>query len=162
MIGVAPLSYDPAAPTTAEHPARRRAPRPYVRPRGRTAAPAPPRVPLPRQRQHRRRDRLDEPGPYLLGGPSWNGPEGARELHLGLTATVFVLALAVQAGFVREVRLRGAMLGERMPGRSAGEDSRGRSGCRPACWNGPARATCSPRITTDIDRLANAMREAVP
>ncbi len=88
--------------------------------------------------------------------------DGARELHLGLTATLFVLALAVQALFVREVRLRGAMLGERMLA-DLREDFLVRSvGLPPGVLERAGTGDLLSRITTDIDRLANAMREAVP
>ncbi|MFC8147986.1 ABC transporter transmembrane domain-containing protein, partial [Streptomyces paradoxus] len=88
--------------------------------------------------------------------------DGARELHLGLTATFFVLALAVQALFVREVRLRGAMLGERMLA-DLREDFLVRSvGLPPGVLERAGTGDLLSRITTDIDRLANAMREAVP
>ena len=58
-------------------------------------------------------------GPYLLGGLVEDLSAGSRDLHLGRVVGLFVLALVVQTFFVREVRLRGAMLGERDAGRSA-------------------------------------------
>ncbi len=69
----------------------------------------------------------------------------------------------MQAVFVREVRLRGAVLGERMLA-DLREDFLVRSvGLPPGVLEraGTGDLLLS-RITTDIDRLANAMREAVP
>ncbi|MFE1439861.1 ABC transporter ATP-binding protein [Streptomyces sp. NPDC058739] len=160
MIGVAPPEYDPAAPTTASTlpvgaPATVRA---YVR---------------ELFERHRRAFLLlvgvntvavvaSMVGPYLLGGLVERVTDGTRELHLGLTATLFVVALLVQAVFVREVRLRGAMLGERMLA-DLREDFLVRSvGLPPGVLERAGTGDLLSRITTDIDRLANAMREAVP
>ncbi|GHE61614.1 multidrug ABC transporter ATP-binding protein [Streptomyces spiralis] len=160
MIGVAPPAYDPAAPTTATTlpvgaPATVRA---YV---------------LELLRRHRRAFLLlvtvntvavlaSMAGPWLLGDLVERVSDGTRELRLGLTATLFVLALLVQAVFVREVRLRGAMLGERMLA-DLREDFLIRSvGLPPGVLERAGTGDLLSRITTDIDRLANAMREAVP
>ncbi|MFF0200257.1 ABC transporter ATP-binding protein [Streptomyces sp. NPDC005017] len=160
MIGVAPPEYDPAAPTTASTlpvgaPATVRA---YVR---------------ELFKRHRRAFLVlvgvntvavvaSMVGPYLLGGLVERVSDGTRELHLGLTATLFVVALLVQAVFVREVRLRGAMLGERMLA-DLREDFLVRSvGLPPGVLERAGTGDLLSRITTDIDRLANAMREAVP
>lgn len=160
MIGVAPPSYDPAAPTTAS-----------TLPVGASATVRAHAGEL--LRRHRRAFALlvtvntvaviaSMAGPYLLGGLVERVSDGARELHLGLTATLFVLALAVQALFVREVRLRGAMLGERMLA-DLREDFLVRSvGLPPGVLERAGTGDLLSRITTDIDRLANAMREAVP
>ncbi|MEV5341242.1 ABC transporter ATP-binding protein [Streptomyces sp. NPDC052676] len=160
MIGVAPPDYDPAAPTTAS-----------TLPVG---APATVRAYVAELfRRHRRAFLLligvntvavvaSMAGPYLLGGLVQRVTDGDRELHLGLTATLFVVALVVQAGFVREVRLRGAMLGERMLA-DLREDFLVRSvGLPPGVLERAGTGDLLSRITTDIDRLANAMREAVP
>ncbi|CAL9374629.1 ABC transporter ATP-binding protein [Streptomyces sp. enrichment culture] len=160
MIGVAPPSYDPAAPTTASTlpVGARPTVRAYV---GELL------------RRHRRAFLFlvvvntvaviaSMAGPYLLGGLVERVSDDARELHLGLTATMFVLALVVQAVFVREVRLRGAMLGERMLA-DLREDFLVRSvGLPPGVLERAGTGDLLSRITTDIDRLANAMREAVP
>ncbi|MGV9343518.1 ABC transporter ATP-binding protein [Streptomyces spiralis] len=160
MIGVAPPAYDPAAPTTATTlpvgaPATVRA---YV---------------LELLRRHRRAFLLlvtvntvavlaSMAGPWLLGDLVERVSDGTRELRLGFTATLFVLALLVQAVFVREVRLRGAMLGERMLA-DLREDFLIRSvGLPPGVLERAGTGDLLSRITTDIDRLANAMREAVP
>ncbi|KRD02276.1 MULTISPECIES: ABC transporter ATP-binding protein [unclassified Streptomyces] len=160
MIGVAPPAYDPAAPTTAN-----------TLPVG---APATVRAYVAELlRRHRRAFLLlllvntvatvaSMVGPWLLGDTVQRLSDGARELHLGLTATLFVLALAVQAAFVRQVRLRGAMLGERMLA-DLREDFLVRSvRLPPGVLERAGTGDLLSRITTDIDRLANAMREAVP
>ncbi|MET8484019.1 ABC transporter ATP-binding protein [Streptomyces tendae] len=160
MIGVAPPSYDPAAPTTANTlpVGARPTVRAYV---GELL------------RRHRRAFLFlvtvntvaviaSMAGPYLLGGLVERVSDDARELRLGLTATLFVLALVVQAVFVREVRLRGAVLGERMLA-DLREDFLVRSvGLPPGVLERAGTGDLLSRITTDIDRLANAMREAVP
>ncbi len=149
MIGVAPPAYDPAAPTTAN-----------TLPVG---APATVRAYVAELfRRHRRAFLIliavntvavvaSMAGPYLLGAVVERVSDHTRELHLERTAALFVLALVVQAVFVREVRLRGAMLGERMLA-DLREDFLVRSvGLPPACSNGPARVICcpaSPRTST--------------
>ncbi|MFE2102204.1 ABC transporter ATP-binding protein, partial [Streptomyces sp. NPDC059468] len=70
--------------------------------------------------------------------------------------------LLVQALFVLQVRLRGAVLGERMLA-DLREDFLVRSvGLPPGVLERAGTGDLLSRITTDIDRLANAMREAVP
>ncbi|MFJ9861468.1 ABC transporter ATP-binding protein [Streptomyces albogriseolus] len=160
MIGVAPPAYDPAAPTAAG-----------TLPVG---APATVRAYVTELlRRHRRAFLLlvvvntvaviaSMVGPYLLGGLVERVSSGERELRLGLTATLFVAALVVHAGFVRQVRLRGAMLGERMLA-DLREDFLVRSvGLPPGVLERAGTGDLLSRITTDIDRLGNAMREAVP
>ncbi|WP_062646270.1 ABC transporter ATP-binding protein [Streptomyces maremycinicus] len=160
MIGVAPPAYDPAAPTTAN-----------TLPVG---APATVRAYVAELlRRHRRAFLLlllvntvatvaSMVGPWLLGDLVERLSDGAREVHLGLVATLFVLALVVQAAFVRQVRLRGAMLGERMLA-DLREDFLVRSvRLPPGVLERAGTGDLLSRITTDIDRLANAMREAVP
>ncbi|MCX4834110.1 ABC transporter ATP-binding protein/permease [Streptomyces sp. NBC_01016] len=166
MIGVAPPAYDPAAPTTA-----------HTLPAG---APATVRAYVRELYQRHRREFLlligvntvaviaSMAGPYLLGGliqdvsenpggvDSLEGPQLARTIGL------FALALVVQAVFIRQVRLRGAMLGERMLA-DLREDFLVRSvGLPPGVLERAGTGDLLSRITTDIDRLANAMREAVP
>ncbi|MEU3954335.1 ABC transporter ATP-binding protein, partial [Streptomyces achromogenes] len=160
MIGVAPPDYDPAAPTTAT-----------TLPVG--AATTVRAYVTELFRRHRRAFLLliavntvaviaSMAGPYLLGGLVERVSDGSRELRLELTAGLFVLALAVQAVFVRQVRLRGAMLGERMLA-DLREDFLVRSvGLPPGVLERAGTGDLLSRITTDIDRLANAMREAVP
>ncbi|GGX68800.1 ABC transporter ATP-binding protein [Streptomyces fructofermentans] len=163
MIGVAPPAYDPAAPTTAE-----------TLPVG---APATVRAYVAELFQRHRRAFVlliavntvavvaSMVGPYLLGSLIQrvsDGAEAARDLHLERTAALFVVALVVQAVFVRQVRLRGAMLGERMLA-DLREDFLVRSvGLPPGVLERAGTGDLLSRITTDIDRLANAMREAVP
>lgn len=160
MIGVAPPAYDPAAPTTAN-----------TLPIG---APATVRAYVTELfRRHRRAFLLlvavntvavvaSMAGPYLLGSLVERVSDHARDLHLEVTAALFVVALVVQAVFVRQVRLRGAMLGERMLA-DLREDFLVRSvGLPPGVLERAGTGDLLSRITTDIDRLANAMREAVP
>lgn len=142
MIGVAPPSYDPAAPTTASTlpVGARPTVRAYV---GELL------------RRHRRAFLFlvtvntvaviaSMAGPYLLGGLVERVSDDTRELRLGLTAALFVLALLVQAVFVREVRLRGAVLGERMLA-DLREDFLVRSvGLPPGVLERAWTATCSP------------------
>ncbi|MGW0761409.1 ABC transporter ATP-binding protein [Streptomyces sp. NPDC002814] len=160
MIGVAPPAYDPAAPTTAN-----------TLPVGATTTVRAYVAEL--FRRHRRAFLLligvntvavlaSMAGPYLLGGLVERVSEEARDLHLELTVALFLVALVLQAVFVREVRLRGAMLGERMLA-DLREDFLVRSvGLPPGVLERAGTGDLLSRITTDIDRLANAMREAVP
>ncbi|MFB6982961.1 ABC transporter ATP-binding protein [Streptomyces scopuliridis] len=160
MIGVAPPEYDPAAPESATTlpvgtPATVRA---YV---GELL------------RRHRTPFILlisvntvsviaSLVGPYLLGDIVEKLSEGARELHLERTAALFAIALVVQTVFVRMMRLRAAMLGEEMLA-DLREDFLVRSvGLPPGVLERAGTGDLLSRITTDIDRLANAMREAVP
>lgn len=160
MIGMAPPLYDPAAPETAATlPVGTSATvRGYVR---------------GLFRRHRRAFVVlvavntvaviaSMVGPYLLGQVVDQLTEGARELHLGRVGLLFALALGVQTLFVRLVRLRGAMLGEEMLA-DLREDFLVRSvGLPPGVLERAGTGDLLSRITTDIDRLANAMREAVP
>ncbi|MCX5197318.1 ABC transporter ATP-binding protein/permease [Streptomyces sp. NBC_00249] len=160
MIGVMPPEYDPAAPETAATlPVGTSATvRAYVR--GLFL-------------RHRRAFALlvtvnavavvaSMVGPYLLGRVVDELAQGSRELHLGRVALLFTVALAVQTFFVRLVRLRGAMLGEEMLA-DLREDFLVRSvGLPPGVLERAGTGDLLSRITTDIDRLANAMREAVP
>ncbi|WP_327276650.1 ABC transporter ATP-binding protein/permease [Streptomyces sp. NBC_01224] len=101
-------------------------------------------------------------GPYLLGGLVEDLSGGVTDLHLERTAGVFALALIVQTVFTRMMRLRSAMLGEEMLA-DLREDFLVRSvGLPPGVLERAGTGDLLSRITTDIDRLANAMREAVP
>ncbi|MFE2875971.1 ABC transporter ATP-binding protein [Streptomyces roseus] len=160
MIGVAPPQYDPAAPESAA-----------TLPVGSTATVRGYVRGL--FRRHRRAFVLlvtvnaaavtaSMAGPYLLGRVVDQLAAGARELHLERVALLFALALLVQTFFVRQVRLRGAMLGEEMLA-DLREDFLVRSvGLPPGVLERAGTGDLLSRITTDIDRLANAMREAVP
>ncbi|MFD6278152.1 ABC transporter ATP-binding protein [Streptomyces sp. NPDC060209] len=160
MIGLAPPEYDPAAPVSATTlpvgtPTTVRT---YVR---------------ALLRRHRRPFALliafnavaviaSITGPYLLGGLVEDLSNGVTDLHLERTAAVFALALVVQTVFTRTMRLRGAMLGEEMLA-DLREDFLVRSvGLPPGVLERAGTGDLLSRITTDIDRLANAMREAVP
>ncbi|PKV84379.1 ABC transporter ATP-binding protein [Streptomyces sp. TLI_146] len=160
MIGVAPPEYDPAAPRSAT-----------------TLPVGTPATVLAYVRELMRRHRTafallvgvnaiaviaSMVGPYLLGGVVEDLSNDARDLHLERTAALFALALLVQTLFVRLVRLRGAMLGEEMLA-DLREDFLVRSvGLPPGVLERAGTGDLLSRITTDIDRLSNAMREAVP
>ncbi|MEU7279968.1 ABC transporter ATP-binding protein [Streptomyces sp. NPDC045431] len=160
MIGMAPPAYDPAAPETAT-----------TLPVGGAATVRAYVAEL--LRRHRTAFAVlvavnavaviaSMAGPYLLGSLVERLAAGTRELHLPVTVAVFVVALVVQTVFVRLVRLRGAMLGEEMLA-DLREDFLVRSvGLPPGVLERAGTGDLLSRITTDIDRLANAMREAVP
>ncbi|WP_406413654.1 ABC transporter ATP-binding protein/permease [Streptomyces halstedii] len=160
MIGVAPPAYDPAAPESATTlpvgtPATVGA---YVR---------------SLMRRHRRPFVVlvtvnaiaviaSITGPYLLGGLVEDLSNGVGDLRLERTAAIFAVALVVQTVFTHTMRLRGAMLGEEMLA-DLREDFLVRSvGLPPGVLERAGTGDLLSRITTDIDRLANAMREAVP
>ncbi|MFW6693331.1 ABC transporter ATP-binding protein [Streptomyces sp. MAR4 CNX-425] len=160
MIGVRPPDYDPAAPRTAT-----------TLPVG---APATVRGYVAELlRRHRTPFLLliavnavaviaSMAGPYLLGGLVEDLSAGVEDLPLTRAVVLFSVALALQAVFIRLVRLRGAMLGERMLA-DLREDFLVRSvGLPPGVLERAGTGDLLSRITTDIDRLANAMREAVP
>ncbi|MER6098996.1 ABC transporter ATP-binding protein [Streptomyces sp. NPDC001728] len=160
MIGLVPPEYDPAAPKTATTlpVARAATVRGYVR---------------ELLRRHRRAFALligvnavsviaSMAGPYLLGSVVDGLADGARDLHLERTVALFAVALLVQTVFVRLVRLRGAMLGEEMLA-DLREDFLVRAvGLPPGVLERAGTGDLLSRITTDVDRLSNAMREAVP
>ncbi|MFF9064463.1 ABC transporter ATP-binding protein [Streptomyces sp. NPDC014891] len=160
MIGLAPPEYDPAAPTTATTlpVAAHATVRDYAR---------------GLLRRHRRAFSLlvgvnavaviaSMAGPYLLGSVVDRLASGARDLHLERTVALFAVALLVQTVFVRLVRLRGAMLGEEMLA-DLREDFLVRAvGLPPGVLERAGTGDLLSRITTDVDRLSNAMREAVP
>ncbi|MFG3122527.1 ABC transporter ATP-binding protein [Streptomyces sp. NPDC048201] len=160
MIGVAPPAYDPAAPTTAT-----------TLPVGAAATVRDYVTEL--FRRHRRAFLLligvntvavvaSMAGPYLLGGLVERVADRAQNLRLGLTVGLFLLTLVVQALFTLRVRLQGAMLGERMLA-DLREDFLIRSvRLPPGVLERAGTGDLLSRITTDIDRLSNAMREAVP
>ncbi|PCG85825.1 multidrug ABC transporter ATP-binding protein [Streptomyces sp. WZ.A104] len=160
MIGVAPPAYDPAAPESATTlpVGTPTTVRNYVR---------------SLLRRHRRAFAVlvavnavaviaSITGPYLLGGLVEDLSSGVTDLHLERTVAVFALALVIQTLFTRSMRLRGAMLGEEMLA-DLREDFLVRSvGLPPGVLERAGTGDLLSRITTDIDRLANAMREAVP
>ncbi|WP_101255837.1 ABC transporter ATP-binding protein [Streptomyces barkulensis] len=101
-------------------------------------------------------------GPYLLGRVVEDLAAGTRDLRLERTVVLFAVALVVQTVFVQQVRLRGAVLGERMLA-DLREDFLVRSvRLPPGVLERAGTGDLLSRITTDIDRLAGAMREAVP
>ncbi|MGW8376685.1 ABC transporter ATP-binding protein [Streptomyces sp. ODS28] len=103
-------------------------------------------------------------GPYLLGDLVEKLSHGASgpELHLGRTIALFAVALVIQTYFTQRVRMRGAVLGERMLA-DLREDFLVRSvALPPGVLERAGTGDLLSRITTDIDRLAEAMRKAVP
>ncbi|MFJ8697045.1 ABC transporter ATP-binding protein [Streptomyces roseolilacinus] len=160
MIGLAPPEYDPAAPRSAT-----------------TLPVAGPDTVRGYVRELLRRHRAafavlvavnavavvaSMVGPYLLGSLVDRISAGVREPHLERTLLLFAAALAVQTLFVRLVRLRGAMLGEEMLA-DLREDFLVRSvRLPPGVLERAGTGDLLSRITTDIDRLAEAMRQAVP
>ncbi|WP_405461211.1 ABC transporter ATP-binding protein/permease [Streptomyces sp. NBC_00101] len=160
MIGLAPPSYDPAAPKTATTlPVGSAATvRAYVR---------------DLLRRHRGAFAVlvtanvvavvaSIVGPYLLGGLVEDLADGVTDLHLGRTTAIFAAALLLQTLFTWLMRLRSAMLGEEMLA-DLREDFLVRAvGLPPGVLERAGTGDLLSRITTDIDRLANAMREAVP
>ncbi|MFD7867472.1 ABC transporter ATP-binding protein [Streptomyces sp. NPDC059783] len=160
MIGVAPPAYDPAAPESAT-----------------TLPVGTPTTVRTYVRELMRRHRgpflvvtalncvaviASIVGPYLLGDVVEKLSDGVTDLHLERTAAVFALALVVQTVVTRMMRLRSAMLGEEMLA-DLREDFLVRSvRLPPGVLERAGTGDLLSRITTDIDRLANAMREAVP
>ncbi|MGW2277302.1 ABC transporter ATP-binding protein [Streptomyces sp. NPDC001770] len=160
MIGLAPPTYDPAAPTTSTTlPVGSAATvRAYVR---------------DLLRRHRGAFAVlvaanavaviaSVVGPYLLGGLVEDLADGVTDLHLERTVAIFVVALVIQTLFTRTMGLRSAMLGEEMLA-DLREDFLVRAvGLPPGVLERAGTGDLLSRITTDIDRLGNAMREAVP
>lgn len=160
MKGVAPPEYDPAAPESAT-----------------TLPVAAPGTVRAYARELLRRHRgafavlvavnttavvASMVGPYLLGRLVQDLADGAEDLPVGRTVALFAVALAVQTVFVRAVRLRGAVLGERILA-DLREDFLVRSvRLPPGVLERAGTGDLLSRITTDVDRLAEAMREAVP
>ncbi len=160
MTGVAPPAYDPAAPESAT-----------TLPVG---TPATVRSYVGElMRRHRRPFVVvtllntvavisSIAGPYLLGGLVEDLSDEVTDLHLERTAAVFAVALVIQTVVTRMMRLRSAMLGEEMLA-DLREDFLVRSvRLPPGVLERAGTGDLLSRITTDIDRLANAMREAVP
>ncbi|GAB2621950.1 ABC transporter ATP-binding protein [Streptomyces capparidis] len=101
-------------------------------------------------------------GPWLLGGLVNDLAAGEDDPPVARTVALFVAALAVQAVFVRMTRVRGAVLGERMLA-DLREDFLVRSvRLPPGVLERAGTGDLLSRITTDVDRLSTAMREAVP
>ena len=101
-------------------------------------------------------------GPWLLGNVVQKLSEGHTDVNLPYVVIGFVLALAVQTVFVRLTRLRGAVLGEEMLA-DLREDFLIRAvGLPPGVLERAGTGDLLSRITTDIDRLSHAMRDAVP
>jgi ABC-type multidrug transport system fused ATPase/permease subunit len=101
-------------------------------------------------------------GPWLLGNVVEKLSQGKTDVKLPYVVTGFVIALVVQTIFVRLTRLRGAVMGEEMLA-DLREDFLVRSvGLPPGVLERAGTGDLLSRITTDIDRLSHAMRDAVP
>nr|WP_202886131.1 ABC transporter ATP-binding protein [Kribbella sandramycini] len=101
-------------------------------------------------------------GPWLLGNVVQKLSDGQTEVGLPYVVLGFVIALLVQTVFVRMTRLRGAVLGEEMLA-DLREDFLVRAvGLPPGVLERAGTGDLLSRITTDIDRLSHAMRDAVP
>ncbi|TDW18319.1 ABC transporter ATP-binding protein [Kribbella kalugense] len=101
-------------------------------------------------------------GPWLLGNVVQKLSEGRTEVQLPYVVIGFVIALLVQTVFVRLTRLRGAVMGEEMLA-DLREDFLVRAvGLPPGVLERAGTGDLLSRITTDIDRLSHAMRDAVP
>ncbi|MFC6157820.1 ABC transporter ATP-binding protein [Kribbella jiaozuonensis] len=101
-------------------------------------------------------------GPWLLGNVVEKLSQGQTDVKLPYVVTGFVIALVVQTIFVRLTRLRGAVMGEEMLA-DLREDFLVRSvGLPPGVLERAGTGDLLSRITTDIDRLSHAMRDAVP
>jgi ABC-type multidrug transport system fused ATPase/permease subunit len=101
-------------------------------------------------------------GPWLLGNVVEKLSKGERDVDLPYVVLGFVCALLVQTVFVRLTRLRGAVLGEEMLA-DLREDFLVRAvGLPPGVLERAGTGDLLSRITTDIDRLSHAMRDAVP
>ncbi|MEV5960873.1 ABC transporter ATP-binding protein [Kribbella sp. NPDC051952] len=101
-------------------------------------------------------------GPWLLGNVVEKLSQGRTDVQLPSVVIGFVCALAVQTVFVRMTRLRGAVLGEEMLA-DLREDFLVRAvGLPPGVLERAGTGDLLSRITTDVDRLSHAMRDAVP
>ncbi|WP_329483306.1 ABC transporter ATP-binding protein/permease [Kribbella sp. NBC_01484] len=101
-------------------------------------------------------------GPWLLGNVVQKLSQGSTDVQLPSVVIGFVIALLVQTVFVRLTRLRGAVLGEEMLA-DLREDFLVRAvGLPPGVLERAGTGDLLSRITTDIDRLSHAMRDAVP
>ncbi|MEV4266257.1 ABC transporter ATP-binding protein [Kribbella sp. NPDC049584] len=101
-------------------------------------------------------------GPWLLGNVVEKLSQGHTDVNLPYVVTGFLIALVVQTIFVRLTRLRGAVMGEEMLA-DLREDFLVRSvGLPPGVLERAGTGDLLSRITTDIDRLSHAMRDAVP
>jgi len=101
-------------------------------------------------------------GPWLLGNVVEKLSQGKTDVNLPYVVLGFVCALAVQTVFVRLTRLRGAVLGEEMLA-DLREDFLVRAvALPPGVLERAGTGDLLSRITTDVDRLSHAMRDAVP
>jgi ABC-type multidrug transport system fused ATPase/permease subunit len=101
-------------------------------------------------------------GPWLLGNVVEKLSLGETDVDLPYVVLGFLCALAVQTVFVRLTRLRGAVMGEEMLA-DLREDFLVRAvALPPGVLERAGTGDLLSRITTDVDRLSHAMRDAVP
>ncbi|GAA2237768.1 ABC transporter ATP-binding protein [Kitasatospora cystarginea] len=101
-------------------------------------------------------------GPWVLGSLVQELSAGTTGSRILTAIGWYLLALFVQSGFIGWSRLRGSMLGERMLA-DLREDFLVRSvALPPGVLERAGTGDLVSRGTTDIDRLAKSVREAVP
>jgi len=101
-------------------------------------------------------------GPWLLGDVVQKLSTGEQDVELPAVVLGFLGALVVQTVFVRISRLQGAVLGEQMLA-DLREDFLVRAvGLPPGVLERAGTGDLLSRITSDVDRLSQAMRHAVP
>ncbi|MER5750207.1 ABC transporter ATP-binding protein [Streptomyces sp. NPDC002088] len=101
-------------------------------------------------------------GPFLLGDVVGDLSSDGSGTPLTPVVTAFLVAVGVQTLCTWQVRADAAVLGEQMLAQLR-EDFLHRSvRLPPAVLEGGGTGELLSRITTDIDRLSNAIREAVP
>ncbi|MGW0562784.1 ABC transporter ATP-binding protein [Streptomyces sp. NPDC003016] len=100
--------------------------------------------------------------PFLLGRVVRDLAQHSGRVPSASTLGVFLAAVLVQALCTRRVRTDGAVLGERMLAELR-EDFLARTvKLPPGVLEGSGSGDLLSRITTDVDRLSSALREAVP
>ncbi|MCD0483852.1 ABC transporter ATP-binding protein [Streptacidiphilus sp. ASG 303] len=101
-------------------------------------------------------------GPWVLGSLVDGLDGGTTEARIAHAALWYLLALAVQAAFTGMSRLRGAVLGEQVLA-DLREDFLVRSvALPPGVLERAGTGDLVSRTTTDVDRLARSVRDAVP
>ncbi len=101
-------------------------------------------------------------GPFLLGGLVQRLAARPGQGSFTLVAGVFLAAITVQAVCTRKVRADGAVLGETLLAELREDFLTRAVRLPPGVLEGNGAGDLLSRITTDVDRLSNALREAVP
>ncbi|MEY9962582.1 ABC-type multidrug transport system fused ATPase/permease subunit [Streptacidiphilus sp. MAP12-16] len=101
-------------------------------------------------------------GPWVLGRLVQNLTAGSTEDYIARSALFYLAALLVQAVFTGLSRLRGGILGEEILA-DLREDFLVRSvGLPPGVLERAGTGDLVSRATTDVDRLATSVRDALP